>query len=644
MKILASILILSLLTLSSLTLENENLLQKKADEVNFERQLIQNFSELNYPTYHNREFWEKVPLSIKKQYIENASGYLDYDWPVVKATDYLEIIRSGGRNQQAFAAPRTALLALVMGELIEGKGRFIDQIVNGSWYYCEQTWWGWSAHLKHQKSPHGLPDINEPLVDLGVGEITNILSWTWYLFKDEFDHIHPLIAERLKDEIMKKAVIPYYQRDDFWWMGLTSPRQVNNWVPWVNHNMLTAILILEDDQEKRIEGVKKVIRSLDVFLNQYPEDGGCDEGPTYWGHSGATMFKNLDLLKRATNGAFDLFDVPKIEKMGSYIYKAYIAYPYFINFADADASTGSYPDVIYSYGKAIDDPKMQEFGAYLAKRQDFGEKAPHGKIDEQISQLMWLKELEEVPSKDVLISDFWLPQTQIAGGRDKEGSSQGFFFAAKGGHNGENHNHNDVGSCVMYYNGKPCLIDLGREKYVAKTFSPQRYEIWTMQSQFHNTPRINGQDQSPGAEFKAVNSTFKSDSKKVIFATNIAGAYSELADVKKWERTYLLKRGKSFTIQDDFELVKKSQDETTLNLITYCKVSKTSQGNLQLEGEDFKLALKYNPNILLPKIEFIEVTDESLKKYWPDGVTRIVFTIQNQELKGKTELLFTQIN
>jgi hypothetical protein len=72
---------------------------------------------------------------MRYQYVENAEEYLNYDWPVVKATDYLEIIRSGARSSEAYAAPRAAVIALVMGELVEGEGRFLDQIVNGSWYY-----------------------------------------------------------------------------------------------------------------------------------------------------------------------------------------------------------------------------------------------------------------------------------------------------------------------------------------------------------------------------------------------------------------------------------------------------------------------------------------------------------------------------
>ncbi|MFW6289447.1 MAG: hypothetical protein ACOC0R_00650, partial [Mariniphaga sp.] len=364
MKKVVLLIVLIAFSVAGYTYENRSVLVKKANEISLAQVLVKDFSEIGFPDYYDRDFWNNLPEAVRQAYITEAENYLDYDWPVVKATDYLEIIRSGDRKQEVYGYPRAALVALVMGELAEGKGRFIDQIVNGAWYYSEQTWWGWSAHLTAQKAPHGLPDADEPVIDLGVGEITNILSWTWFLFKEEFDKIHPLIAKRLKDEIMKKAVVPYYERDDFWWQGLDGSRHVNNWNPWTNHNMLTAILILEDNQAKKAEGVQKVVRSLDEFVNVYPDDGGCDEGPSYWGRAGASLYQCIDLLKRATGGKFDVYSHPLIQNMGSYIYKAYIAYPYFINFADADATTGSRPQIIYSYGKDIGDATMQKFGAF----------------------------------------------------------------------------------------------------------------------------------------------------------------------------------------------------------------------------------------------------------------------------------------
>jgi hypothetical protein len=639
MQKLTILLLLCTITFSSFSKEKRDILQKEAKEIGIENVLVKNFTDLGFPTYQSRDFWEGIPEVMKKQYIADAEEYLDYNWPVVKATDYIEIIRSGDRRQEVYSACRAALMAVVMGELIEGKGRFIDQIVNGVWYYSEQTWWGWSAHLP---APKGLPDIKNPSIDLGVGEIANILSWTWLLFKDEFDKIHPLISTRLKDEIMYKAVIPYYERDDFWWQGLDGSRSVNNWNPWTNHNILTAILIMEDDQSKKIKGVQKVVRSLDAFTNDYPADGGCDEGPSYWGRAGASLYQNLDLLKRATNGKFDVYDNRLIQNMGSYVYKAYISYPYFTNFADADATTGGRPQIIYSYGKDIGDATMQNFGVFLAKKQDWAKEAPGGKIDEQIMQLMHLDEIANAKAEEPLISDFWLPDLQVAGARDQAGSSNGFFFAAKGGHNNESHNHNDLGTCVMYYNGKPCLVDIGRETYTAKTFSSRRYEIWTMQSGYHQLPKINGVDQMQGRNYEAKNSTFLADAKKAVFSTDIEGAYTDEAKVKKWTRSYRLDRGDKFTISDNYELAEIADEPTTLNFVTSNKVSQKEPGVLLMEGDGFVMEMKYNSKTFSLKIEPTEITDSGLKRYW-ETITRIVLEYKNPKLKGKSEVVLSEL-
>jgi hypothetical protein len=48
--------------------------------------------------------------------------------------------------------------------------------------------------------------------------------------------------------------------------------------------------------------------------------------------------------------------------------------------------------------------------------------------------------------------------------------------------------------------------------------------------------------------------------------------------------------------------------------------------------------MKYNPQQVSPAIEFIEVTDKGLKRYWPDGVTRIVFTLKFSSNHGKNKI------
>jgi hypothetical protein len=643
--ILSAVFLLSLVLLqedafAELTNKERNILVNEAKAIDLAKALVTDNSWNKFPDYKNRQFWESLPLNIRRDYIIKAESFLDYNWPVVKATDYLEFIRSGERRQEVYAACSNALISLVMGELVEGEGRFIDQIINAVWYYSEQTWWGWSAHLYFQKSGTGLPDKNDPTVDLGVGEVTNNLSWTLYLFKDEFDKVHPLISARLKQEITDKALVPYFTRDDFGYMGFKGGRP-NNWNPWVNYNMLMSYLLVENDPSKKVAEVQKIINSLDKFLNGYSDDGGCDEGPSYWGAAGALLYENLEILKNVTGDKFDVFGNPLIQNIGKYFYKVNIHAPYFINFADADATTGGNGSAVYRYGKAIKDPQMQQFGAYLAKLGKWGEGSFGGKICDQIRNLSLLNEISNAESKESLVSEFWLPDTEVAGARDKEGSYLGFFFGAKGGFNAESHNHNDVGSFVLYYDGKPCIIDLGREEYNAKTFSSKRYEIWTMQSGYHNLPVINGIEQKDGAEFKAKKTTFTSDPKSAKFSTDISGAYPKDALVNSWIRSYKLNRGKNFVVDDKYNLASLSKMPTGANFMTCCKVSEIKPGLLKLEGDGFTLNMSYNARLASCKIENIILTDRSLKKYWPENVRRIRLDYLNPALKGEQTVTFT---
>ena len=101
---------------------------------------------------------------------------------------------------------------------------------------------------------------------------------------DRLDAVHPLVRERVRLEVDRRILTPNLERDDFWWMGF--PREVNNWNPWINSNWLASALLLERDPGRRVRAVGKIARSLSRFIDAYPDDGGCDEGPGYWGRAG----------------------------------------------------------------------------------------------------------------------------------------------------------------------------------------------------------------------------------------------------------------------------------------------------------------------------------------------------------------------
>ncbi len=319
-----------------------------------------------YPRIGDREFWGSLDSELSDPILAKAETELAATWPVISATQFLEYARNGNRSryQEVYFGRRRRLQAMVLAECIQDTGKHLDEIANGTWLICEETYWGLPAHVGVQESGEGLPDVNEPTVDIFVAETGAFLSLISYLLEDRLDTISPLIRPRIEIEMQRRMLTPCLERDDFWWMGHT-PKVVNNWNPWIVSNWLLCILLIEPNREQQVRSVEKCLRCLDQFLDIYPADGGCDEGPGYWGRAGASFFDCLEILKSATGGAIDLFGNDLIRKMGSYIYRVRIHENWFVNFADASAQVVPGHNTVCRFGEAIKDPVMVRFAAYL---------------------------------------------------------------------------------------------------------------------------------------------------------------------------------------------------------------------------------------------------------------------------------------
>ena len=612
-----------------------NLIENSITRQQLSQALAKGTEWVKYPAYRNREAWESLPQGVRADIIRKGEAALACEWPVNKASDYLEFVRSGEISMHSQSTRTSAVSALALAELVEGKGRFIDVLTDGVWALCEQSTWVSPAHFYLQKAGPGLPDPDDTVIDLVAGETGALLSWIHYYFAADFDKTSPFVSEQIRRNIRTRILDPYYDRNDFWWMGFSRSRKVNNWNPWVNYNVMQCILLMENDPQKRIDNIYKVMRSIDWFINDYPEDGACDEGPSYWSHAGGKLYEGLELLHLATGGKVDIFQNEIIKNMGRYIYRAYISDPYFVNFADASPKSGISPGVVYRYGKAIHDPVMQGFGTFYAQKVDYANVTPSGSLQTVIHDLFDAKEIVAAKAVEPLIGECWLPGLQFVVARDRENSRQGFFFAAKGAHNASSHNHNDVGSFMLYYNGLPVFIDVGVGSYTRQTFSEDRYSIWTMQSGYHNLPTINGADQKNGLEYAASNVSYKSTAKTVDFSADIAGAYPAEAAVKTWQRSYRLNRGKDFVISDKYTLTG-NKGRTSLHFMTSCKATVVKPGVIRIEGDGFVLEMTYDASLLNVKTEAIPVDDKRLQGYWGEMLTRIVLDFGDRGLTGNS--------
>jgi hypothetical protein len=205
------------------------------------------------------------------------------------------------------------------------------------------------------------------------------------------------------------------------------------------------------------------------------------------------------------------------------------------------------------------------------------------------------------------------------------------YLAAQGGHNAESHNHNDVGNFMVYSNGQPAIVDVGVETYTAKTFSAQRYDIWTMQSAYHNCPTIDGAMQSAGRRFAASEVSYRADDAASEFQLNLATAYPKEANLASWHRTLrLLRQRNEIELVDDYAL-RSPAKLVTLTLMTCCAVKPEAAGTLAL-GDAVKVL--YDAAAFTPVVEEIRIEDARLHAAWGDRLYRILLRAENPPQHG----------
>ncbi len=562
-------------------------------------------------------FWrDSIPVTMRQSYIQYGEQYLGKSWKVLPYSVFSEFRTNGNRvNYEGLNfEKRRQFAAIVMAEIMEGKGRFINDIINGMGSFCEETWWGIPAHYGKK-----IPVTEDQTVDLFNAETASLVAWTAFMLKPQFDKLVPELYGRVGSEIKRRILEPALSTD-YWWK-----KAGMNWNPWICSNWLTCVLIFEDDSEKREDAISQIVNATQAFIDSYPEDGGCDEGPGYWDRAAASMFEILRLLPEKQKEAVLGVNRNKIEAMASYAYKTYIGHDYCVNFADAHENKAiQQVNIVYPFGRWLGDATMCGFGAYLAKQKNVLDNPAalydkSGNFPTLGRELMFLRDINnliaETPREPVL-NDTWFDNLQIMTARRGN-----LFLAMKGGTNGESHNHNDVGSFIVYADNEPLFIDPGVGEYTSKTFSNERYSIWTMQSQYHNLPQINGVDQKDGKQFAAKVINHKNG----MLTLDIAGAYPEKASVKSWKRTVAVAKS-GISVTEVYEL-DVCREPARLMLLTVQKPE--IQGGKIMLGRH---SLVFDTKQIEAKVEDISgLLDPLLQTIWGRDMYRIVLTAKTKE-------------
>lgn len=604
-----------------------------------------------FPTGNDRAAWQALPKEVAAFLVGRGEEALATPLPPLPATLYLGYAREGNRSrfEAVYFDRRTRLQNLVLAECVERQGRFLDAVADALWAVCEESTWCLPAHVGVQHAGVGLPDVDEPIVDLFAGESAVTVAWTLYLLAPELGRVSPQVPRRAAMELQRRILGPVFDRDDFGWMALSVTRaehRPNNWTPWIAASVLTTALLSEPDADRRGRIVHKMLRSLDGFLRFHPADGSCDEGPGYWGHAGGSLLDALEVLHSATAGQLDVFANPMIQEVGRFIYRAHIAADYFVPIGDCAARFEPERGIVARYGKRIQDPALKALAASGATVDSILGNRFFGR---QLSAVFDAGDLLAARSAaSPFLRDVWLPseELQLMTARSRAESNAGLYVAAWGGHNAQSHNHNDVGNVLVFVDGQPVFVDAGAPTYTAQTFSARRYDHWAFQSAYHNLPTINGVLQSGGRASAARGVVCETNDAMAQLRMDLARAYPATAHVNSWIRTVRLNRERDVEIMDAFELTESGGD-TTLNFLTPLEADTSRPGRVilqrapQADAPAVKVALDYDAAKLVPRLERIDLNDARLAKSWGSHLNRLVLRATTPALKDAWTLRVT---
>ncbi|RPF23079.1 heparinase II/III domain-containing protein [Myceligenerans xiligouense] len=612
-------------------------------------------SHLPAPDVTAREFWasERMAADLAPA-IAQAERSLGTPWPEARASQFARFWRDGDRKdyEGGVIARQRRLTYAAVAALHTGDERLVDEVVDGVILLCEQSTWCWAAHEHaHGRSGYVVADVTDPCLDLGAGEVAAQLAWVDHLLGPAIDDRAPGVRARIRHETRQRVLRPFTHRRDWWWLGVDRP--LMNWSPWIQGNVLAAALALEDDAARRRHIVDLVDEGIAAYWDSLPADGGVDEGYHYWWQGVARALEAQDLLDRA-RGREPGLPAPSdagaaraetIRQVVAFPHRMHLGGEWYVGVADSPARPiWTWPwNLVHSWARRVGDDEAARHAASHRGRPEilWDERVTLSRAVLMLSDDEWTA----LPANTAppLVGEVWLPETQVALARSRPGSGEGVAVAVKGGHNGENHNHNDVGEVLVALDGVPVVVDAGKPTYRAGTFGEDRYEQWPMRSAWHNVPLVRGVEQAPGTEFAARSMTAGTGSTWAA-RLDLAGAYPVPGLHAWWREVTLDRAAESVTVRDEwsFDDDPDGGPPTALHWLLAGDVElDAAAGHATVRhaagrppAEVRSLRITWDREAVDPALEVREIDDDELAAVWGERLTRLSLTTHEESRAG----------
>ena len=510
----------------------------------------------------DRVAWEKVAKYPRVlNVIRAAESLLDKPAPDAPKSLYREYYENGNRtNYQRVRGERYKRFPLfALAECVENKGRFLAPLEESIRLVCDDPSWLLPAHDRNGN----VYDGKETYIDL-----TSALTSFQLALTDSWlgEKLSPEIRKRIRDEIERRTLTPYEtaireNRSNNWWITGS-----NNWNAVCHAGVIGAALAMIEEKERRAFFIASAECNVQAFLNGFSADGYCSEGIGYWNYGFGNFLLLAETICQGTQGQVDLFKSAIVRDVTLFGPKMEVAPGLYGAFADCSPNAKPSTAILAFMNRRLElglpqynkiDPRNSLGTSSL---DDFGCYAFENSADSH--------PLAAEPQEKIgLRSDFSIAGITICRAAGNDPNRLAVVF--KGGHNAEEHNHNDVGSYTLMLGGATPLFDPGAEVYTARTFSGKRYDSNVLNSFGHPVPRINGQLQQNGrkAEGIVLEKNFTDEIDTVLFGTRSAYADKTLRTLTRlfqFDRTDNVVPGGLVTIIDAVEFSQPGMFETAL--------------------------------------------------------------------------------
>lgn len=490
--------------------------------------------------------------------------------------------------------------------------RMLEQVLKE---ICREECWALPAHVDRSRDPDW-----RITVELFAAETAQSVAELITLLKGELSEE---IRQMAKNEVFRRVLQPYCEREPYaWWETCDM-----NWCAVCNGAIGCAAIDLMQEQTDRLDALlARIGRAIRHYPEGFAADGACMEGLGYYTYGFSFYVNFADRLRQYTKGKIDLLDGEKTEKMAGFQQCCFLPGGHTLSFSDG-SSQERFRVGLTAY-LAMRFPAVQLPDLSLAAGLESDACYRYAVVSRDLyftkRYIEWLaqREKEEANGSAQMRQDHtaW-QQTHTAWQQDHTAWQQdhtawqqtactvlpdaqwsvcvganGCAMAAKGGHNQEPHNHNDVGSFLYLAQGELFLTDLGAGEYTKSYFGAGRYEILCNRSLGHNVPLIDGREQRAGKEYRSA--SFAADGKGMT-QIGMETAY-EAGAAKKILRTLLFDT-KTGTLEATDHFTVEPEQTVTENLVTSCP-AKLQKDGFCLEAAGKTCHIRYengeNPRIL----------------------------------------------